>query len=60
MQAISLYWFAVQKQTSIYRRQKSCSIYSKLSVEENEFTPSFKNPQEIAKKLQKSNNALKT
>ena len=60
MPVISLYWFAVQQQTSTRRRQKSRSIYSKFSVEENELTPSFQNPQEGAKKLQKPNNVQKT
>ena len=44
----SLYWFAAQQQTSTFRRQKSRSIYSKFSVEENELTLSFQNPQEVA------------
>ena len=43
-----MYWFAVQQQTSTYRRQKSRSIYSKFSVELSELTPSFQNPQEVA------------
>ena len=55
-----MYWFAVQQQTSTRRQQKSRSIYSKCSVEENELTPSFQNPQEVALKLQKPNNARKT
>ena len=48
MPVISLYWFAVQQQTSTYRRQKSGSIYLKFSVEVNELTPSFQNPQKVA------------
>ena len=48
MPVISLYWFAAQQRTSTCRRQKSSSIYSKFSVEESEFTPSFQNPQEVA------------
>ena len=48
MPVILLYWFAVQQQTSTCRRKKSRSIYSKFSVEQNEFTPSFQNPQEVA------------
>ena len=57
MPVISVYWFAAQQQTSTCRRQKSRSIYSKFSVEENELTPSFQNSQEVAQKLQKQNNA---
>ena len=49
-----------QHQTSTCGYQKSLSIYSKFSVEENKLTPSFQNPQEVAKKLQKPNNARKT
>ena len=44
---ISLCWFAAQQQTSTCRPQKSQSIYSKFSLEENELTPSFQNPQEV-------------
>lgn len=33
MSVILLYWFAAQQQTKIFRRQKSGSSYSKLSVE---------------------------
>ena len=39
MPVISLYWFAVQQQTSTSRRQKSSSVYSKFSVEQSELTP---------------------
>ena len=60
MPVISLYWFAAEQQSSTCRRQKSHSIYSIFSVEENELTPSFQNPQKVAKKLQKPNNARKT
>ena len=60
MPVILLYWFAAQQQTSTCRHQKSHSIYSKFSLEENELTNSFQNPQEVAKKLQKRNNARKT
>ena len=49
-------WFAAQQQTSTCRRQKSRSIYSKFSVEENELASSFQNSQEMAKKFQKPNN----
>ena len=59
MLVISLYWFAAQQQTSTYRRQKSCSIQSKFSVEWSELTTSFQNPQEVAQKLQKPSNAQK-
>ena len=59
MPVISLYWFAAQ-QTSTLRHQKSHSIYSKFSVELSELTPNFQNPQEVASKLQKPNNAPKT
>ena len=48
MLVVSLYWFATQEQTGTCRRQKFRSIYSKFSVEENELTPSFQNPQEVA------------
>ena len=48
MPVISLYRFAAQQQTSTLRRQKSCYIYSKFSVELSELTPSFQNPQEVA------------
>ena len=48
MPVISLYWFVAQQQTSTCRRRKSRSIYSKFSVEENELTPSFQDPQEVA------------
>ena len=34
-------------------------IYSKSTVEENEFAPSFSNPQRVAKKMQNPNNARK-
>ena len=60
MPAISLYWFATQQQISTCRRQKSCSIYLKFDVEWSELTPSFQNPQEVAQKLEKPNNAQKT
>ena len=36
MQAISLYWFAAQQQTSALRRQKIGLLYVKLSAEFNE------------------------
>ena len=58
MRVIPLYWFTEQ-QTSTCRCKKSCSIYSNFSVEENELIPSAQNPQEVAKKLQKPNNARK-
>ena len=48
MPVISLYWFDAQQQTSTSRRQKSCSVYSKFSVEESELTPSFRNLLEVA------------
>ena len=60
MPVILLYWFAAQQQTSTCRRQKSRSIYLKFSVAENDFTPSFQNPHEVALKLKKPNNARKT
>ena len=47
LQVISLYWFAVQQQTSTYRGQITCSIYLKFNVEERELTSSFQNPQEV-------------
>ena len=55
MPVISLHWFTAQQQTSTCRRQKSRSINSKFSVEENELTPSFQKPQEAAKNLQNPN-----
>ena len=57
MPATSVYWFAMQQQTTTRRRQKSHFIYSEFRVEENELTPSFQNPQQMASKLQKPNNA---
>ena len=47
-QVIFVYCFPVQEETSNFRHQKSCSIYSKCSVEENELTPSFQNLMEEA------------
>ena len=38
---ISLYWFAVQQQTSTFKRQKSGSFYSKFIVECNELIANF-------------------
>ena len=43
MPVISVYWFA-----GTCRQQKFGSIYSKFNVEENELTPTFQNPQEVA------------
>ena len=57
MPVISLYWFAAQHETGTYQRKKSRSIYSKLSMEWSELTPSFQNLQEVALILQKQNNA---
>ena len=48
MPVISVYWFAAEQQTSTCSRQKSSSIYSKFSAEENELTPSFQKEQEMA------------
>ena len=45
---ISLYWFAVQHQTSTFRRQKSGSTYSKFNVKLSELTASFQNSQKDA------------
>ena len=36
MQAISLYWFAVQQQTSTFRRQKKWLFYVKFRVKFDE------------------------
>ena len=60
MLVISLYWFAVQQQTSTSRRQKPRSISSTFSVEERELTPNLQNALEVAQKLQKPNSARKT
>ena len=43
-----VYWFAAQQKLSTCRRQKSSSIYSKFSLEDNELTPRFQNPLEVA------------
>ena len=56
---ILLYLFAAQQQNGTCRLKKLLSIYSKFSVEGNDLTTSFKNPQELVKKLQKPNNAQK-
>ena len=48
MSVILVYWFAVQKQTTTCRRQKSGSIYSKFCLEENEIAPSFQNLMDVA------------
>ena len=55
MLVISVYWFAAQKQTATHTRERSPSTSSKFCVEENELTPSFQNPPELARKLQKVN-----
>ena len=60
MLAISLYWFAVEQQTNTFRNQKTQSIYSKFSLEENNFTPCFQNLQEVTWKLQNPKSAQKT
>ena len=59
MPVISLRWFAAKQQISLCRRQQSHSIDWKVSVRENEVTPSFRNTQEVAKKLGEPNNAPK-
>ena len=41
MQAISLYWFAVQQQTSTFRRQKKWLFYVKFRVKFDEFSIFF-------------------
>ena len=48
MPVISVYWLAAQQQASTCRRQKSRSIYSKFNAEDNELTPSFQDPEEMA------------
>ena len=52
-QVFSLYWFAVQQQTSTFRRQKLNPIYLKLRAELNEFVPRLQKQQEEAQKLLK-------
>ena len=59
MPVISLYWSPAQQQTSTCTHQIFLSIYSKLSLEGNEFTPNFWNIQEEVWKLPKENNAQK-
>ena len=41
MQAISLHWFAVQRQTNILRQQKFGLFYVKFSAESNELSLFF-------------------
>ena len=41
MKAISLYWFAAQQQTNLFRRQKFGLVYLKFSAEFNEFSLKF-------------------
>ena len=41
MQAISLYWFAAQLQTSTLAQQKLGSFYAKFSAEFNEISLFF-------------------
>ena len=57
---ISLYWFTAQQQTGTWRRKKSHSVYTNLSLEENKLPSIFENPQEMAKKFLKENNTRKT
>ena len=50
MQAISLYWFAAQQQTSTLTRQKPGFFYAKLSAEFNQVSLFFwKQQEEVAK-----------
>ena len=53
MLVILVYWFAAQKQAATHTRERSPSTSSTFCVEENELTPSFQNPPELARKLQK-------
>ena len=53
-------WFAMQQQTSRYRRGKFRAIHSRFSVKRSELTPIFQNLQEVAYNLQKPNVAQKT
>ena len=53
MQAISLYWFAAQQQTSTSRRQKNDLFDPKFSAEFNELSLKFSKQQEVAKKCLK-------
>ena len=41
MQAISLYWFATQQQTSTFRQQKCGLFYLKFNAEFNELSLKF-------------------
>ena len=50
MQAISLYWFAAQHQTSTFTLQKFGLFYVKFSAEPNELSLIFEKQQEVAKK----------
>ena len=60
MPLISLYWFAVQQQSSRYKRQVFFSLAFKFMREWSELTSSLKNLQKVAQKVQKLNNARKT
>ena len=62
MQAISLYWFATQQQTSTFRWEKSCFtlFYLKLSAELNELNFNLQKQQEVAKKWLKLKESGKT
>ena len=51
---LSLYWFATQRQSSIFRRQKIDPLYLKFRGELNEFVPRLQKQQEEAQKLLKA------
>ena len=53
IQAISLYWFAAQQQTSTLRRQEIVFFYVKFHAEFNGLSIFFLKQQEVAKKCQK-------
>ena len=50
MQAILLYWFAAQQQTSILRWQKIDLFYVKFNAEFNEVSLFFQKQQKVTKK----------
>ena len=55
MQALLLYWFAMQQQTRNIRRQNLDFFYSKLSADFKEVSFSFQRQQKVAKKWLKLN-----
>ena len=59
MQAISLYWFAVQHQTSTLTRQKVGFIYAKFSAEFNEISLFFLKATRRGQKMPKTKEVQK-